>query len=324
MTLTTLTPEEVLADQFHEPVMAGQVLELLKPSGAGVYLDATVGGGGHTRRILEACGPCTVVAVDRDARALSEAAGSLDDLAYRIRFVEGRFDKVTQTLLEDDPGSFAGALLDLGVSSHQLDEDARGFAFRRGVPLDMRMSGDADDAPTAADLLNEADVDRLRTIFREYGEEPRAARLAREIVRRRERQPFVTSDELVGALSATLERAPSQRDKARIFQAVRIAVNGELEALELALPRIRGLLTDGGTLVVISYHSLEDRAVKLAFRAWSASCICPPRLPMCACRGKPLGRTLTPKPLRPTDAEVSSNPRSRSARLRAWTKVDAS
>lgn len=324
MTLTTLTPEEVLADQFHEPVMAGQVLELLKPSGAGVYLDATVGGGGHTRRILEACGPCTVVAVDRDARALSEAAGSLDDLAYRIRFVEGRFDKVTQTLLEDDPGSFAGALLDLGVSSHQLDEDARGFAFRRGVPLDMRMSGDADDAPTAADLLNEADVDRLRTIFREYGEEPRAARLAREIVRRRKRQPFVTSDELVGALSATLERAPSQRDKARIFQAVRIAVNGELEALELALPRIRGLLTDGGTLVVISYHSLEDRAVKLAFREWSASCICPPRLPMCACRGKPLGRTLTPKPLRPTDAEVSSNPRSRSARLRAWTKVDAS
>ncbi len=324
MTLTTLTPEEVLADQFHEPVMAGQVLELLKPSGAGVYLDATVGGGGHTRRILEACGPCTVVAVDRDARALSEAAGSLDDLAYRIRFVEGRFDKVTQTLLEDDPGSFAGALLDLGVSSHQLDEDARGFAFRRGVPLDMRMSGDADDAPTAADLLNEADVDRLRTIFREYGEEPRAARLAREIVRRRKRQPFVTSDELVGALSATLERAPSQRDKARIFQAVRIAVNGELEALELALPRIRGLLTDGGTLVVISYHSLEDRAVKLAFREWSASCICPPRLPMCACRGKPLGRTLTPKPLRPTDAEVVSNPRSRSARLRAWTKVDAS
>ena len=323
MTLTALTPEEVVADPFHEPVMAGQVLELLEPSGSGVYLDATVGGGGHTRRILEACDSCSVVAVDRDARALSEAAGSLDDLAYRIRFIEGTFDKVTQTLLEDDPGSFAGALLDLGVSSHQLDEDGRGFAFRRGVPLDMRMSGDADDVPTAADLLNEADVDRLRTIFREYGEEPRAARLAREIVRRRERQPFVTSDELVGALSATLERAPSQRDKARIFQAVRIAVNGELEALELALPRIRGLLADGGTLVVISYHSLEDRAVKLAFREWSASCICPPRLPMCVCRGKSLGQTLTPKPLRPTDAEIASNPRSRSARLRAWRKVEA-
>ncbi len=324
MTLTALTPEEVVADQFHEPVMAGQVLELLEPSGSGVYLDATVGGGGHTRCILEACDSCSVVAVDRDARALSEAAGSLDDLAYRIRFIEGTFDKVTQTLLEDDPGSFAGALLDLGVSSHQLDEDGRGFAFRRGVPLDMRMSGDAEDVPTAADLLNEADVDRLRTIFREYGEEPRAARLAREIVRRRERQPFVTSDELVGALSATLERAPSQRDKARIFQAVRIEVNGELEALELALPRILGLLEDGGTLVVISYHSLEDRAVKLAFREWSASCICPPRLPMCVCRGKSLGRTLTPKPMRPTDAEVASNPRARSARLRAWTKVDAS
>lgn len=324
MTRTALTPEEVVADQFHEPVMAGQVLELLEPSGTGVYLDATVGGGGHTRRILEACNLCTVVAVDRDARALGAARDSLDDLAYRIQFIEGSFDTVARTLLEDDPGSFAGALLDLGVSSHQLDEDSRGFAFRRGVPLDMRMSGDAGDLPTAADVLNEADVGRLRTIFREYGEEPRAARLAREIVHRRQRQPFATSDDLVGALSATLERAPSQREKARIFQAVRIEVNGELAALELVLPRLLGLLGDGGTLVVISYHSLEDRAVKLAFREWSASCICPPRLPMCACRGKPLGRTLTPKPLRPSDAEVASNPRSRSARLRAWTKVDAS
>ncbi|MFV2007918.1 MAG: 16S rRNA (cytosine(1402)-N(4))-methyltransferase RsmH [Longimicrobiales bacterium] len=323
MTLTALTPEGVVTDHFHEPVMAGQVLELLDPSGTGVYLDATVGGGGHTRRILEACGGCSVVAVDRDARALSEAAGSLDDLAYRIRFIEGSFDAVAQTLVEDAPGSFAGALLDLGVSSHQLDEDGRGFAFRRGVPLDMRMSADADDVPTAADLLNEADVERLRTIFRQYGEEPRAARLAREIVRRRDRHSFATSDDLVAALSTTLERAPSQRDKARIFQAVRIAVNGELEALELALPSIRGLLSDGGTLVVISYHSLEDRAVKRAFREWSASCVCPPKLPICVCRGRSLGRTLTSKPLRPTDAEVLSNPRSRSARLRAWTKMEA-
>jgi len=323
VTLTAPTPEEAVADQFHEPVMARQVLEFLQPSGNGAYLDATVGGGGHTRRILEACGACTVVAVDRDPRALSEVRGSLDDLAYRIQFIEGSFDTVSQTLLKDDAGSFAGALLDLGVSSHQLDEDGRGFAFRRGVALDMRMSGDADDAPTAADLLNEADVDRLRTIFREYGEEPRAARLAREVVRRRDRRPFATSDDLVAALSAALDRAPSQRDKARIFQAVRIAVNGELEALELALPRIRDLLSDRGTLVVISYHSLEDRAVKLAFREWSASCICPPRLPVCACRGKALGRTLTRRPLRPMGTEVAANPRSRSARFRAWTKVEA-
>ncbi|GMR13498.1 MAG: 16S rRNA (cytosine(1402)-N(4))-methyltransferase RsmH [Gemmatimonadota bacterium] len=322
MALTALTPEEVVTDHFHEPVMAGQVLEFLEPSGTGVYLDATVGGGGHTRRILEACGSCTVVAVDRDARALSEAASFLGDLAYRIQFIEGSFEAVAQTLLADDPESFAGALLDLGVSSHQLDEDARGFAFRRGVPLDMRMSGDTADAPTAADLLNEADEGRLRTIFREYGEEPRAARLAREIVRRRDRRPFATSDDLVAAFSAALDRAPSQRGKARIFQALRIAVNGELQALESALPRIRGLLADGGTLVVISYHSLEDRAVKLAFREWSASCVCPPRLPICVCRGRSLGRTLTSKPLRPTEAEIRSNPRSRSARLRAWTKVE--
>ena len=321
MTLTALAPEKAVSDHFHEAVMADQVLEFLAPANDGAYLDATVGGGGHTRRILEACGTCSVVAVDRDARALSEAAGSLGDLIHRIRFLEGSFEGVAQSLVEAEPGSFAGALLDLGVSSHQLDEDARGFAFRRGVPLDMRMSGDADDLPSAASLLNEADEESLRKIFREYGEEPRAGRLAREVVRRRAKLPFATSDELVAALSATLDRAPSQRDKARIFQAVRIAVNGELEALELALPRIRDLLVDGGTLVVIAYHSLEDRAVKLAFREWSASCVCPPRLPMCACRGKALGRTLTSKPWRPTDAEVASNSRSRSARLRAWRKV---
>ena len=311
-----------MANHFHEPVMAEQVLELLGPFADGVYLDATVGGGGHTRRILEACGSCTVVAVDRDARALSEAADSLSDLAYRAQFIEGSFDAVAQSLVEDQQGGFAGALLDLGVSSHQLDDDARGFTFRRGVALDMRMSGDA-DLPTAADLLNEADEGRLRSIFREYGEEPRAARLAREVLRRRSRRPFATSDDLVAAFSSALDRSPSQRDKARIFQAVRIAVNGELEALELALPRVRDLLADDATLVVISYHSLEDRAVKLAFREWSASCICPPRLPVCVCRGKPLGRTLTSKPLSPTGAEVASNPRSRSARLRAWTKAGA-
>ncbi len=322
MSLSALAPEEVVTDHFHEPVMAEQVLEFLGPRGDGVYLDGTVGGGGHTRRILEACATCTVLAVDRDPQALSESARALDDVAYRIRFMEGSFDVVSEALAAEGAEPFAGALLDLGVSSHQLNDDARGFAFRRGVALDMRMSGGADQ-PSAADILNEADESRLRAIFRDYGEERHAGRLAKQVMRRRGTRPFVSSDDLVAALAGALDRAPSQRDKARIFQAVRIAVNGELEALERALPLIRDLLADGGVLTVISYHSLEDRAVKVAFREWSATCVCPPGLPVCACRGRALGRTLTPKPLRPADAEVASNPRSRSARLRAWQKGEA-
>lgn len=225
-------------------------------------------------------------------------------------------------MISTDVGSgvLSGALLDLGVSSHQLDAEIRGFAFRRGVALDMRMEGkDADQ--TAADLLNEASEERLTEIFRAYGEERRAGRLARTIVRRRARSPMTTSDDLVGALAASMGRAPSQRDKARIFQAVRIAVNDELGALERGLEGIREALAPEGVAVVISYHSLEDRTVKLAFRSWSSACVCPPEMPICTCRGEPLGKTLTSKPVRPSDAEVERNPRARSARLRAWSKA---
>ncbi len=212
-----------------------------------------------------------------------------------------------------------GALLDLGVSSHQLDDEARGFAFRRGVALDMRM--DATGGGDAAHFLAEASEERLTEVFRKFGEEPRARRLAREIVKRRATEPLRTSDDLVAALTVAMGRSPSAQDKARIFQAVRIAVNGELDALEQGLPAIRDRLVDGGVLVVIAYHSLEDRVVKNAFREWSRDCVCPPEAPVCTCRGKPLGETLTRKPVRPDEAEVETNPRSRSARLRAWRRA---
>ena len=302
---------------YHDPVMGDEVLEYLSPRGGGLYLDGTVGGGGHTRLILEACDDCRVLAVDRDPEALAEARRVLAPLRSRVRFLQARFDVAPQDPEVKDRG-LDGALLDLGVSSHQIDEDARGFTFRPGVPLDMRMGHEGGDA---RDFLLESDEEELARVFHEYGEEPRARRLAREIVKRRDTEPLTTSDDLVAALTVSLGRPPSAKEKARVFQAVRIAVNDELESLTSGLPALRDVLRDGGVMVVIAYHSLEDRAVKHAFREWSRSCVCPPELPACVCRGEALGETLTRKVVRPSDDEVEHNPRARSARLRAWRRV---
>jgi len=303
---------------YHVPVMAAEVLSLLEPRDGALILDGTLGGGGHTRLVLEACPGCRIIAVDRDPEALAEAERALAHLRDRVRVVHGRFDDACDDAEIRDRG-LDGALLDLGVSSHQLDDEARGFAFRRGVALDMRMDGG--EELDAVRFLAEADERELERVFRELGEEPRARRLAREIVKRRATEPLATSDDLVAALAVSLGRAPTAQDKARIFQAVRIAVNGELESLERGLPALRDALKDGGVLVVIAYHSLEDRMVKNAFRDWSAACVCPPESPVCTCRGRPLGETLTKKPLRPGDEETARNPRARSARLRAWRRA---
>jgi 16S rRNA (cytosine1402-N4)-methyltransferase len=258
-----------------------------------------------------------VLAVDRDADAIEHARTMLADFGARAELRHARFDEAL-TERESREG-LDGALLDLGVSSHQIDSHARGFTFERGVALDMRM--DASGGPDAPTFLAEASEERLAQVFRDFGEEPKARRLAREIVKRRATSALVSSDDLVAALSVALGRAPSARDKARIFQAVRIAVNEELEALERGLPAIREVLNDGAVMVVISYHSLEDRLVKNAFREWSLACVCPPELMVCVCRGRPLGETLTRKPVRPTEEETMSNPRARSARLRAWRRA---
>jgi 16S rRNA (cytosine1402-N4)-methyltransferase len=298
--------------------MAREVLDLLDPSEGGFYLDGTVGGGGHARAILDACADCRVLAVDRDPEALAEARETLAPYRSRVRFLAERFDRAPRDPEARDRG-LDGALLDLGVSSHQLDADERGFTFRRGAPLDMRMGpGAKSDART---LLAEASEAELARIFRDYGEEPRARRLAREVVKRRSTEPLSTSDDLVAALSVVLGRAPSAKEKARIFQALRIAVNEEMEALEAGLPAIRDVMNGGAVLVVIAYHSLEDRAVKNAFREWSRACVCPVESPVCTCRGEPLGETLTRKVMRPSDEEVARNPRARSARLRAWRRA---
>lgn len=302
---------------YHEPVLGAAVLDLLDPRGSGLYFDGTVGGGGHARLVLERCAACRVLGVDRDLDALEHARGSLARFGDRVELRHARFDEALTE--RDGAEGLDGALLDLGVSSHQIDAEARGFTFARGVALDMRM--DVSGGPDARSFLAEASEERLAQVFRDFGEEPRARRLAREVVKRRATAPLESSDDLVAALAVTLGRAPSPRDKARIFQAVRIAVNEELEALERGLPAIREVMNDGAVMVVISYHSLEDRVVKHAFREWSLACVCPPHTLVCVCRGRPLGETLTKKPIRPSEEEIQANPRARSARLRAWRRA---
>ncbi|MDT8340507.1 MAG: 16S rRNA (cytosine(1402)-N(4))-methyltransferase RsmH [Longimicrobiales bacterium] len=306
-----------MSTPYHEPVLGPEVVDRLAPHGDGLYLDGTVGGGGHALLILEACPTCRLLAVDRDPEALVAARARLAPWGDRVRFLQARFDQAPEDAEVQEAG-LDGALLDLGISSRHVDADERGFSFRPGIALDMRMAG---TGSTAADLLNGADEEELGRIFRELAEEPRGRALAREVVRRRQEAPFRTSDDLVDALASTLRRDPTHQDRARVFQALRMVVNGELESLARALDAIREVLNHGAVLVVIAYHSLEDRLVKRAFREWSRSCVCPPGFPVCRCRGRALGESLTRKPVRPGAAEVARNPRARSALLRAWRKA---
>ncbi len=303
---------DVWASVYHAPVCVARVLELLR--GRVSVLDGTLGGGGHSHALLEH--GAMVTAVDRDPQAVMVAAERLRQYldTGRLRIFEGNYALVDE-IAEVAEVRFDGILLDLGVSSRQLDDDGRGFSFRPGAPLDMRME---DTGENAADVLNVTDEVELSRIFRDYGDEPRAGRLAREVVRRRSTRPFSTSDDFVGAIRATLGPRSGAPEFARLFQAVRIATNDELAGLAAALPRLRDRLVAGGVVVVISYHSGEDRIVKNAFRDWSAACICPPRHPICTCRGRPLGETLTRHGIVADEEERSANPRARSARLRAW------
>ena len=305
----------------HEPVLAAETISLLQP-GAGIWIDGTLGGGGHAELLLRADPGLTLIAVDRDPEALSAASARLEGFADRVTLIEGNFRDLAElagSRMED--GTVRGVLLDLGVSSHQLDIQARGFSFRRSTPLDMRMGGTADGGRTAADFLNTETEEELGRILREYGEERRWRRLAREIVKRRTTQLFESSDDFVAACTTALGPGLTAGTKARLFQSLRIAVNDELGALADALPRLRDVLASGGRIVVIAYHSLEDRIVKTAFREWSRECVCPPELPICRCRGEALGTLVTRKPIRPTEQEIERNPRARSARLRCWQRA---
>jgi 16S rRNA (cytosine1402-N4)-methyltransferase len=282
-------------------------------------LDCTLGGGGHTAALLAA--GADVTAVDRDPEAVASASSRVEVSGHGGRFRAYLANYARLDLVPALAGArFEGILLDLGISSHQIDDPSRGFTFREGAALDMRMGVDA--AASAADLLNDADEGELARIFREYADEPRAPRLAREVVRRRASRPLATSDDLVRASRGALGARTGPGDIARNFQGVSNAVNDVLTGLDNALPALRDRLAAGGTLVVLAYHSGEDRLVKHAFRAWSAACVCPPRALRCECRGAPLGETVTRKAVAPSAAEAARNPRARSARLRAWRSAE--
>jgi 16S rRNA (cytosine1402-N4)-methyltransferase len=302
--------------EYHIPVLLREVMQYLKPERGGVYFDGTLGGAGHTRAILESSESSRVVAVDQDAEALEVAKGRLRGYEGRVRLMRANFADAAEQLNEP----LAGALLDLGVSSHQIDDPARGFSFRPGVALDMRMSATG-GTRSAADLLNHLSQDELADIFYHFGEERKSRRLAADIVKTRAGAPFKTSDDLVAAMHRSLGSRLDAQDKARIFQALRIAVNDELEMLDRALPALRDKLAAEGVLVVLAYHSLEDRRVKEAFREWSRDCICPPDFPVCRCRGKALGELLTRKAVQASEEEAATNSRARSVRLRAWRKA---
>jgi 16S rRNA (cytosine1402-N4)-methyltransferase len=261
-----------------------------------------------------------VTGLDRDASALAIARARLADFeaAGTFEAVQGNHDDI-DAIPALAGRMWDGILLDLGVSSRQLDDDARGFSFRPGVALDMRMDPDA--PMTAADWLNATEEGELARVFKEAGDEPKARRLAREIVHRRDRAPFATSDDLVGAVRAVLGPRSGPGEFARLFQAVRIAVNDELGGLTRGLVSLRERLVPGGVFAVIAYHSGEDRAVKHAFRDWSTACTCPPKHPICTCGGIALGETLTRKPILATEREIATNGRARSAHLRVWRRA---
>jgi 16S rRNA (cytosine1402-N4)-methyltransferase len=278
--------------------------------GARRAVDATLGDGGHTEA-LRAAG-AELLAIDRDPEALRIARARLGD--RNIHYLHAAYaDPAALAAIATFQPDFI--LLDLGVSSRQLDQTARGFSFRPGVSLDMRMAA---AGPTAAELLNSASAEDLRVWFTEYGDERRGRRLASEIVRRRLRAPFLVSDDLVNAIRAVLGPRSGPDDFARLFQAVRIAVNDELGGLLSALPAFRTALRPGGALAAISYHSGEDRVVKHAFHEWSRACICPSVQPVCTCRGRSLGRETPRGGTVPDPAELAANPRARSARLRVF------
>ncbi len=283
-------------------------------------VDATLGGGGHAA-ILRDVG-ASVLGIDRDPDAIAASRRRLGTV--NVEYLEASFaaPSAVAAIREFQPDRI---LLDLGVSSHQIDSAERGFTFRPGAPLDMRMTGrgkgEGGRGVTARDVLNSWPVERLATVFTDYADERRGRALAREIVRRRLSAPFAISDDFVNAIRAVLGPRSGPPEFARLFQALRIAVNAELESLSAALPAVRDALVPGGRLGVITYHSGEDRIVKHQFREWARACICPPRQPVCTCRGRALGRVLTKKPIVPDPDEITANPRARSAQFRVFETV---
>lgn len=307
----------------HEPVLLAEVLQWMNVRENGVYADGTLGGGGHSGAMLQASGgTATLYGIDRDENAIAAATARLEQYPG-FHAIHGNFHDVKALLSQAGAPPLDGALLDLGVSSPQLDQAERGFSYHEDAPLDMRM--DRSQGMTAADLLAEVSEGELTRILREYGEEKWAARIAHFVVERRQTQPLRTTQDLVRVVDAAIPKAVRRKDDGhparRTFQAVRIAVNDELDPLDRALEDFVDCLKPGGRLLVITFHSLEDRLTKRCFQRLQNPCVCPPKAPVCTCGRKPKVRILARGAVPPTAEEIARNPRARSAKLRVAEKL---
>ena len=308
----------------HHPVLLAETLAALAPRPGGRYLDGTFGGGGHSRAILDAAAPDgLVLALDADPEAIerAHALGAAPAVGDRLRPVRANFADLADVARAEGLTSLDGVLLDLGLSSFQLDSPVRGFAFRFDGPLDMRF--DPERGQTAADLVNGLPPTELADLLFRYGEEPRSRRIAQAIERERTRAPFASTARLAETVSRAVggRRGKETHPATRTFQALRIATNDELGALERALAGAVDVLAPGGRLVVIAFHSLEDRIVKRFVERESADCLCPPELPVCVCDARPRLARVTRRAVRAAPAEIAANPRSRSAVLRAAARL---
>ena len=308
----------------HTPIMVSDVLDLLEPARGGIFVDGTLGGGGHAEAVLEALGENgKLYGIDRDDDALRAASARLARFGDRFTPIKGNFFDMKELLFDRGVTAVDGILLDLGVSSYQLDAAQRGFSYKQEAPLDMRMD---QSAPLSArTVVNEWPEEELKRIFWEYGEEKFSGRIARRIAERRQEKPIETTTELAelikGAIPAKFKNEP-QHPARRCFQAIRIAVNGELDGLNDAIRSAHDLLKPGGRLAIITFHSLEDRIVKNAFRTFENPCICPKSAPVCICGKKPSAVVLTRHPIVASEREQKENSRSTSAKLRAIVRID--
>lgn len=309
--------------EFHHiSVLLNECIDNLNIRPDGIYVDGTMGGGGHSLEIAKRLTTGRLICVDQDPNAHEAAGKRLAEYKDRITFVRDNFGNIANILDSLGIEKIDGMLLDIGVSSHQLDEAERGFSYQQDAPLDMRMNP---DRPFSAyDVVNGYDEDELDRVIFTYGEERWARRIAQFIVKEREAKPIETTGELVDIIKKAVPkgaRKDGPHPAKRTFQAIRIEVNGELEVLQRAIDDVAARLAVGGRLCIITFHSLEDRIVKEAFRKQENPCICPPQFPVCVCGKKPLGRVITRKPILPSKEELEENPRSRSAKLRVLEGV---